>query len=290
MMLINDQVTQGQLKQLEELINACKDVDPGLPNIYRQLMIEPRSKGANILYYMHGSLVGFLSAYYFFYDACELTLLVHPKFRRQGIAKKMLKSMHQLFIERSVIRVVFSRFPDEHDSWLRHLGLTYHHSEYSMSYDMENLYEISASDLVIEEAVATDIPIMEELDKKCFPNVNNKVPADFYQVFYDPEYTVFMARLQGVTVGKTHIRWGDGNGFLSDIAVDPEYQGQGVGTNLVKFCANKIFASKRPKVLLDVVSKNTGALNIYTKHGFKVISQRDYWEYLIAGLTKFCFE
>lgn len=54
---------------------------------------------------------------------------------------------------------------------------------------------------------------------------------------------------------------------LEFIYVDPEYQGHGVATELIKQALNEM---KRP-VQLDVFTHNKNAKNLYEKFGFKTI-------------------
>lgn len=58
--------------------------------------------------------------------------------------------------------------------------------------------------------------------------------------------------------------------YLSNVAVDPEFRGQGIGTCILKN-ALKLAENKRcPRVILNVTLNNERALKLYERFGFRV--------------------
>ncbi len=76
--------------------------------------------------------------------------------------------------------------------------------------------------------------------------------------------------------------------YLSNIAVDPQYRGQGIGTYILEN-AVKIAGEKGcRRVVLDVTFDNKGAKRLYERFGFKVYSKKTPW--LFRGQGTFNME
>ena len=91
MIVNNSQLTPSQLDDFELLKISCIKYDQDLPTLYPALLTEKRSVEGNFLYYRDGVLIGFLAIYFFYKSSCEISLLVAPTFRRQGIGRQLLK-------------------------------------------------------------------------------------------------------------------------------------------------------------------------------------------------------
>src|SRR4051812_19799815 len=89
--LQNNQLSALQLQQLHELAALCQTTDGGVPCLYPHLLKEKRETDNNLLYYKNNQLIGFLSVYFFYADACEISLMVHPDYRQQKIATQLLQ-------------------------------------------------------------------------------------------------------------------------------------------------------------------------------------------------------
>ena len=60
-------------------------------------------------------------------------------------------------------------------------------------------------------------------------------------------------------------------GWIATIAVDPRYQGQGIGTALLRACEAQL---KFPSVRLTVRISNQRAISLYEKEGYRTV---DIW-------------
>ncbi|MCL5292731.1 MAG: GNAT family N-acetyltransferase [Actinobacteria bacterium] len=77
---------------------------------------------------------------------------------------------------------------------------------------------------------------------------------------------------------------------ILSIAVDPAYQGRGIGGKLTKAALDLLRASGIEKVMLEVREGNEAAYRIYTKFGFREVGKfRDsggVWIQMVADLPK----
>ncbi|GAK48596.1 acetyltransferase [Secundilactobacillus oryzae JCM 18671] len=62
--------------------------------------------------------------------------------------------------------------------------------------------------------------------------------------------------------------------YLDSIAVSPEYQGHGVGSQLLKALPKYADANGQLVIGLNVDFENPGAMKLYERHGFEVVGKR----------------
>ena len=96
-------------------------------------------------------------------------------------------------------------------------------------------------------------------------------PLEEAQAGIDNSYMVLCARDEGKAVGVMRLLWDGGYiAFLSDVIVDPKYQGQGIGAALVRGAIERIKKDMKPgyKVKFNLMSAK-GKEGFYEKFGFK---------------------
>ena len=63
-------------------------------------------------------------------------------------------------------------------------------------------------------------------------------------------------------------------GHITNVAVDPDYQGQGLGRRLMNELTSRVKALGVDSMPLEVRPSNTVAINLYTSLGFRSVGQR----------------
>ncbi len=292
MIIETNQLNHLQLHQLDELNELCQKADQGAPALYRHLLVEKRPNNSALLYYKNSTadvcaaseqrhineqLVGFLSAYFFYNHACEISVLVHPNYRHQKIATQLLQQILPLLTKKTIQRVIFSTSPSL--TYLAEKGLTYQESEYRMERTDETMAPLTMPTLAVRHANMHDIPALLELDQRCFASEVNSSHDHMVGLLNNPHYTILIASYQGKSIGKAHLRRQDASTtFLSDIAILPAFQGQGMGYELIAHAINEALREEKTRLVLDVsTSPASKALNLYLRHGFKIRLQYDYW-------------
>ena len=124
MIQARNKLSQEELSEAKKLINYCQNYDGTYrdPYLSNMLNFDPNMP-AFFLYYEKGELVGLLTVYADDQDV-EVTILVHPAHRRQGIARALFTSFERetaTFSIRSVTfqteRVFLDRHPDFVSNW-----------------------------------------------------------------------------------------------------------------------------------------------------------------------------
>jgi ribosomal protein S18 acetylase RimI-like enzyme len=63
----------------------------------------------------------------------------------------------------------------------------------------------------------------------------------------------------------------EGEFYISNIAVYPEFRGMGFGTELMLHIEKNAIKKKNKSMSLDVEVQNEGAINLYKKLGYRII-------------------
>ena len=96
-------------------------------------------------------------------------------------------------------------------------------------------------------------------------------PLEEAQAGIDNAYMIRCVRDGEQALGVVRLLWDGGYiAFLSDVIVDPEYQGQGIGRELVQTCIDRIKADAKPgyKVKMSLMAAQ-GKEPFYRKFGFE---------------------
>jgi N-acetylglutamate synthase-like GNAT family acetyltransferase len=277
MLISNNQLNAEQLSALDDLANLCRPVDKDVPPLYKHILSQRRLSDSSFLYYEQDKLIGFLSIYFFYADASEVTVLVAPSHRRQGIAKQLIQAVLPLIEEKEIEHLYFSTPAEAHNDWLSRLGFKYKNSEYHMERNSFEPILAAKQTLSVRIAKETDIPELCGIDELCFPVEPENMPFRFMNIMEDDHYTILLAFREGKAVAKAHIRWEKDKVIFSDIAVRPEFQRKGLGGEILSYCINYALTLGKTKLALDVETSNNSALNLYTNHQFKIVNAIDFW-------------
>lgn len=97
----------------------------------------------------------------------------------------------------------------------------------------------------------------------------------------DPSREVYLAVLKDEIVGFiVLIMSGALVGYIQTVAVRPEWRNRGIGTRLLKFAEDTIFA-KAPNAFMCVSSFNKKAQELYQRLGYEVIGELK--DYIVPG-------
>lgn len=286
MLLCSQQLTESQQKDLDNLSAVCRDADGGLPALYPHILKQKRDTDNNAFYYHDNQLIGFLSVFFFYEDACEISIMVHPKHRRQGVALTLIEAVFPLLHLRRMKKLIFSTpFPIE-QSWFPKLHFSYRQTEYYMERQSFAPILIANPKLRLEQATLKDVELLCMIDCAAFVG-QYSLPERFFTLMSDKDYTVYLAYKDNQPVGKAHIRWQKDTALFSDIAILPLFQKQGLGSELISHCINLALMNGKVKMALDVETSNQKALNLYLRHGFKIIKTHNFWEIELQKFESF---
>ncbi len=124
-------------------------------------------------------------------------------------------------------------------------------------------------------ATLDDVPQLAELDRVCFPI--HAFPTDRIGRFVDLGLPSLVVEDPGssriIAFAMLMPEYDEGTGALMTIDVDPDHRRQGLGTQLVRWCAEHLLGMEEPMWLmwLTVANKNEGAQTFYRALGFQKV-------------------
>ncbi len=132
-------------------------------------------------------------------------------------------------------------------------------------------------DLVIRDASDRDIDRLEELEKLCFSMPWTK--EQLISQLPDDMHVFLAADIGGETAGYVGMMHVVDEGYISNVAVAPEYRRRGIADALISALIARCEALALAFVTLEVRRGNAGAVALYKKHGFLPVGERkDYYE------------
>jgi ribosomal protein S18 acetylase RimI-like enzyme len=280
-------LTERQLQELKILAFECKEIDGNSIPFYAHLLTEERVLPSTFLYYEDHKLIGFLSAFFFYENACEVSLMIAPAKRKKGIARKLLRELLPLLDSEGIDSLIFSIVEGIDKSWLELHHFQYQNTEYEMQRNSTQPVRINRHSLRIRDANEADIPALCSIDFLCFPNQPLSLSTRLFQIVHDSNYSLIAAELGDALIGKAQIHWQEDKARLTDIGIIPTQQGKGLGTELMSYCINHAISSGKYNLLLDVETNNQNALRLYTNLGFSSTNSCDFWVISTQHLRQF---
>lgn len=297
---LKEYLDENDYKDIHSLAEACRKHD----NVTLKLEIEYKLSLANeksgkinsineFMYYDNDELIGYLGICDFGGDTIEVNGMVHPKYRRQGIFKKLYSYVETEWMNRNKSRMLLL---SDHDSisGLEFIKLTkakQEHSEYEM-YLTGDVKEYNSNNVLLRKATNSDgkeiarqntIYFGDEIDEmnsECNDILSNEDEFLLPEEEEKRGFTIYMALVQDKIIGKVHVELQGDAGGIYGLGVLSEYRGRGFGREILLQAIGKLKEKNAKSVMLQVATKNAKALKLYKSCGFVKKSIMDY--YVIA--------
>ena len=120
----------------------------------------------------------------------------------------------------------------------------------------------------IEKLSQKHLDDVYELEKICFSSPWSREDLE-KQIDIDTSYFL-VAEVDGKAVGYMGLQIFSGEGYVTNVAVLPEYRHQGIAAALIE----KQLENPMDFITLEVRQSNIPAINLYTKMGFESVGNR----------------
>ena len=275
MIQARNKLSQEELSEAKKLINCCQNYDGTYrdPYLSNMLNFDPNMP-AFFLYYEKGELVGLLTVYADDQDV-EVTILVHPDHRRQGIARALFTSFEKetaSFPIHSVIfqteRVFLDRNPDFVSNW----GLVEdEETETWLGKDRRPYPLATVSNLDVLLADRSYQDQISQLKFQAFSEEHeSKEVVDRYvaKALKDPESRLYILLKNDQVIGTCTVDLSSNTNYLYGLAIAELERGQGYGSYLARSLVNKLIEQNDKEFQIAVEDSNVGAKRLYEKIGF----------------------
>lgn len=220
-------------------------------------------------------LVGFLGLYAFGSPTVEIAGMVDPSARRRGIATALLDAALPLCRERHYEQalIVIPRGSAAGHALARSRGAVLEHSEHGLLL-LDAPTDGPADDRIkLRTATSADAPELSRLLAAAFGDP----PSDLFNRLAEDSGRTLVVELEGSAVGTVRLTRDQDTGGVYGFAVDPEWQGRGIGRDVLRRVCRQLRDEGARRVGLEVAVENDHALGLYTSLGFTQVATEDYY-------------
>ena len=285
MIRATNQLTEQERKEAKALIASCQAHDQTFrePYLSNMLNFDPNMP-AFFLYYQEGELLGLLMVYADDVDV-ELSILVHPNHRCQGIARALIKSFKEETASYSIQSVTFQTervFLDRHPDLASHWGLIENEeTETWLGRDRTPYVLESRSDVKVLLAEPAYLEEITQLHHQAFSDAEETLEVSrryITEALKDSDGLLYILLKEGQVIGVCTVDLSGNSNYLYGLAVAEAYRGQGYGSYLAKSVVNQFIAENDKSFQIAVEDDNIGAKRLYEKIGFIKQTQVVYLE------------
>ena len=276
------QLSDKEKNDAFSIVKECNQVDqtyriPYLDSNYNDNPNMP----AFILAFVDEALVGFLSIYADEPHEAEVSIYVAPSYRCQGIAKALVSEFKKTSKRYQLINVYYvseTNFLDQHPDFWNKYSANIDENEIWLEQDSRQFYLDDVSDIEVALADLSLISDIANFQSQEFGTTLTCAEKYAREAVLDETCRLYVLRKDGRVRASCSVDVSLGTNYLFGLAVEKGYQGQGLGSYLVKYILNDLHKinGRLCQIVVEVV--NTGALRLYQRLGFEKKSEIVYLE------------
>ena len=275
MIRASNQLTEKEWKAVKALITSCQAYDQTYrePYLSNMLNFDP-NMSAFFLYYQEGELLGLLTVYADNEDV-ELSILVDPNHRRQGIARALYRSFEKETASYPIESVTFQTeriFLERHPDFANNWGLVEdEETETWLGKDRRTYPLANISNLEVLLADRSYQDQISQLKFEAFSEEHESREVVYRYVakaLKDPESRLYILLKNGQVIGTCTVDLSSHTNYLYGLAIAELERGKGYGSYLAKSLINQLIEQNDKAFQIAVEDSNLGAKRLYEKIGF----------------------
>lgn len=278
----------AELEQLAALCNAREHLRMRLD--YNMLNLPALPTDDLFLFYRRDILLGSLLLDRYHSDTKEVTGMVHPDFRRQGIFHALLAAAGQECQSRGINRLLFvcETTSSSGQGFLQHLSALREFAEHRMvlqSFQPRFQYD---DRLLFRQALRDDLEDLAVILAADFADSKEKARQHLLRAFERPNQRFYIATYGGEDVGcaepvgTLRVEETPDEQGIYGFFVRPEYRGRGHGRQILEETIATLRERDSKLIMLEVDTNNFTALNLYRSLGFIVERTYEYYGLSLA--------
>lgn len=271
-------LSENQKNQIIDLIRICHRHDNTYSDIYLSNEFNfDKDMPAFFLAYIGEKLVGFLSNYADEVDDVEISLIVHPEYRRRGIAKQLIKVFEKETKGYNLKQIYYhteDNFINSNPSLMIELGLEKDQDGDVLLGRNREKFTIELNPLwEVKKATLEDVEAIAAFQSKSF-DMPLEVAIRYAKEPIEGEgKDIFILKEEGIVISSCTIDYSYSSNFIYGFATIEEKRGKGAGSYLLKTVLNDLIDENEEDFQIMVEEKNFGAFRLYEKLGFKKLAK-----------------
>lgn len=279
-----------ELADLESLIASCNAHESLLLRLdYNMLKLPLLPTNDFFLFYVAEELVGALLLDRYHSDIKEVMIAVHPAYRRQGIARRLLAAASAECLSRGIRRLLFvcETEAKSGQAFMRALAAGREFAEHFMTL-REFRPQLQLDDrLLFRKANLDDLEALALILSADFDNSQDRARQHIQRAWDRPAQQFYIATYGdedvgcAEPVGTLRVEAMPQNLAIYGFFVRPEYRGRGHGRQILEETIITLREKSSLPIVLDVDSNNFTALNLYLSCGFEIDRTYEYYAFAL---------
>lgn len=275
MIRATNQLTEKERKAAKALIASCQAHDQTFREPYLSNMFNFNpNMPAFFIYYQKGELLGLLTVYADDEDV-EVSILVDPSHRREGIARAMYRSFEKEMASYPIRSVTFQTeriFLDRHPDLVSHWGVVEdEETETWLGRDKTPYALDSRSDVKVLLAEPSYLDEIAQLHHQAFSDPEETLDVSrryITEALKDSDGLLYILLKEAQVIGVCTVDLSGNSNYLYGLAIAEAYRGQGYGSYLAKSVVNQLIEQNDKAFQIAVEDSNIGAKRLYENIGF----------------------
>jgi ribosomal protein S18 acetylase RimI-like enzyme len=278
-----------ELEEVRKLWEVCNSHDRiEIKLNWGTLSNRPSGVTNDFLFYQNDRVVGYLAIYCFLSTEVEISGMVHPEARNQGVFDQLVQKAIEECRRRGVSKLIFinERGSASGKAFLMNLGVRYSFSEYVMELQEHKAAPALDEIVTIRLADSEDTELLVKLNMSGFNMSENDTREYVSQTIRGEKERTWIAELgeKREAIGKIGAMVeADASGFIYGFCVLSAYRGKGYGSRILSQTIAELKQRDHTNFIkLEVSVENEKALGLYESCGFKTKNSNDYYELLLS--------
>lgn len=272
-----NQLDKELTKRIEVLEKVCQVADGTHRDIYLGSAFNfDNQMPTNFLAWKEDQLIGFLSIYADQAEEAEVSVIVHPQFRQQGIATALVEEARKVKDQYQIQNFIFvseRHFMDNHPFIQEKLIEETDTLEILMQAKGFDPATVKESEITVRIARLEDVPEIALLQAIAFDETFEIAERYAIESMESLENMVYVFLKDGEIVGSTAVNLTPNYYYLFSLAVHPNYQGQGIATVGIAQVMQSLSEIDNLRYQLAVEKTNTAARKLYANNGFRELTE-----------------
>lgn len=220
--------------------------------------------------WQEGTLAGCLSLYADEEREAEVTAMVHPEARGQGVFRALLAHAAAAAAPCGPVCFTFktdAAFPQA-EALAARWGARLRSEEYLMTASRRTAHAALLPGLAVGPAREDELETLTDIEQEAFGGTRAEAARYIRGSYAGKEQALLAARLHGVPVGCASADLAGRWAYLYGVCVAAAHRGKGVGTGLLRGALEALAPLTPKRPALSVETDNAPALRLYTAAGF----------------------
>lgn len=272
---------KNDLRSIKSLVDLSAQQDGFRVKLYWNILQNRLTQELNdIFYFIDGNLVGYLALFTFEVDEAEISLVVHPKYRRQRIGQRLLSEALLELRMRRITKTLWicpqQSMIDRH--YVQSFDPEYVFSQIEMITKQVPVFE-NLPEVQLRLATVGDLPLIAKIGMISFESPYAETLQRFTENMQEKNRKIWLlSGLGQENIGKIHVRFeGNATVFIHDLCILPEHRGKKLAMAMIVKTMQMLHQEGMRVFTLDVETDNEGALKLYQQCGYETMAAYDYW-------------